>query len=434
MVPRYPKITPPLLPMPRAVRWHKADIQLPSPFILKVSSEDLMVLGGIIQGFIQKVEEQVGISVDIDTSEVPYEGFHCQITTNATRFRHEQAYRLEISEQAILLESKSKIGAAYALQTLLQIFLFSGRTVPTCYITDHPDVKIRGVHLDLFDGGIPQQHTMEELITLMSALKLNKLELFCVDEVSQTQISDLQIFFWQKFAQERMVEMSWHRASRTNTQDTETCYVHPKRSAFTGIQPTIQDLSILNQEYSGYSLQFQEVTEKAPTFLFMTYSLLAWSSMLWCQETNKDQDGHAWLDEIYFHERSGSAASLCHGLIHACPNHQEDLQHWVEERFFGPNLSRSNRPLTENELIAWKQWRDNVIREVAQLEYLEFQRVGGKWFLNELQHTCQWLLIALDDVTNPNPDHHKIEKALRTYRDYRNRRYVAKTTALFRSK
>ena len=433
-MPRYPKITPPLIPMPRAVRWHKADIQLPSPFILKVISEDLMGLGGIIQDFIRKIEEQVGISVDIDTSEVPHDGFHCQITTSATRFRHEQAYRLDISQQAILIEAKSKTGAAYALQTLLQILLFSGRTVPTCYITDHPDVKNRGVHLDLFDGGIPQQQTMEELITLCSALKLNKLELFCVDEVSQTQISDLQIFFWQKFAQERMVEVTWHRASRTNTLDTDMCYMSPKRSAFTGIRPSFMDLSILNHEYSGYSLHFQEVTERAPTFLFMTYSLLAWSGMLWCQETNRDQDGHAWLDEIYFHERSGSAASLCYGLIHACPVHQENLEHWVEERFFGQNLLERDRSLTEDELGSWKQWRDNVIREVAQLEYLEFQRVGGKWFLHELQHTCQWLLIALDDVTNPTPDHHQIEKALITYRDYRNRRYVAKTTALFRSK
>jgi hypothetical protein len=99
--------------MPRKVRWHKPDVQLPSPFILWLDKKDLIYFNEVLQEFVQQVEEQLGISVELSCATNPPVGFHLTLEAEATRFRHNQGYRLEIS-------SNDRIEARAQLELLLE--------------------------------------------------------------------------------------------------------------------------------------------------------------------------------------------------------------------------------------------------------------------------------------------------------------------------
>jgi len=399
-LPRYPKITPPLIPMPRTARWHKPDVQLTSPFILWLKREDLVHFSELLRCFIQQVEEQLGISVEISCESAPPSGFHLSLQSSATRFRHEQGYRLEISDQSIQIEAKSHLGVALGIQTLQQILLFSGRTVPTCYITDYPDYDQRGVYLNLINGGVPRQDTFEEIICFMSALKLNRLDLFLADAASRDLFHDWQKFELQQYGKNRSVEVIWHHHEPLQKK-TEDVFFLPLsfRKPYTGVGPISNtqfqewiDLTI-KRLGKGISFGLQPDSGVIPTLLFLFYPLVTFAAKSWCYESNLEEDGHPWLDEIYFHERSGSAAALCHDLALAIenPDDKDQRAHWIE----------------------------NILREQAQLDYLEFQRAGGKWFLNELQITCDLLLSHLLEEKD-------VMTVSRKYQQYCYRRYLPK--------
>jgi len=400
-LPRYPKITPPLTPIPRKVRWHKPDVQLPSPFILWLDKDDLFYFSEVLQEFVQQVEEQLGISVEISCATQPPTGFHLSLQSEATRFRHEQGYRLEISEQSIQIEAKSSVGVVYGIQTLLQILLFSGRTVPTCYITDYPDHDLRGVYVNLLNGGVPRKETFEEMIRFLAALKLNRLDIFLADEASRELFHDWQKFELQQYGVKRGVVVIWHHHPVIQKMPDEVFFLPLAESkVFTGFGPLGQS------QFQEWMQRYQNQTDKGisygllpqvgvtPTLIFLLYPLVTFAAKAWCQESNREEEGHAWLDEIYFHERSGSAAALCHDLAVAVENPEDPKQR--------------------------AQWLEIVLREQAQLEYLEFQRPGGKWFLNELQLTCDLLLAYLRNESDALT-------VTRTYQHYRDRRYLPKT-------
>ena len=362
--------------MPRTVRWHKPDVQLTSPFTLWIKREDLVHFSELLRNFIQQVEEQLGVSVEISCDSQPPRGFHLELQASATRFRHEQGYRLEISDQLIQIEAKSHLGAALGIQTLLQILLFSGRTVPTCYITDYPDHDLRGVYLNLTNGGIPRQETFEEIVCFLSALKLNRLDLFLADVASRDVFHDWQKFELQQYGKNRSVEVVWHPHELLQKKHEDIFYLPLSfRKPYTGVGPIGKEQFqewldfVKKQPGKGLSFGLQPDSGIVPTLLFLFYPLVTYAAKSWCYESNLEEDGHPWLDEIYFHERSGSAAALCRDLALAIENPEDQ------------------------ELRAL--WIENILREQAQLDYLEFQRAGGKWFLNELQITCDLLLSHL---------------------------------------
>jgi len=401
LLPRYPKITPPLTPMPRKVRWHKPDVQLPSPFILWLDKKDLIFFNEILQEFVQQVEEQLGISVEISCAAKPPTGFHLSLEAEATRFRHDQGYRLEISEQSMRIEAKSTVGVALGIQTLLQILLFSGRTVPTCYITDYPDLDLRGVYVNLFNGGVPRQETFQEMIRFLSALKLNRLDIFLADEAARATFHDWQKFNLQQYGNNRGVDIVWHHHEVLQKSHDEIFFLPlTEEKMFTGFGP------VSNDQFQKWMQLYQNQTEKGisyglnpqngltPTLIFLLFPLVTFAAKAWCLESNCEEEGHAWLDEIYFHERSGSAAASCRDLAMAVFNPNDRLQR--------------------------EQWLEIVLREQAQLEYLEFQRPGGKWLLNELQLTCGLLLRFLRNESDNRT-------LIQDYQHYRDRRYLPKT-------
>ncbi|KAJ7365528.1 hypothetical protein OS493_005640 [Desmophyllum pertusum] len=101
----------------------------------------------------------------------------CHVCPNS--FSKSESYRITISAVKVVLTASDLPGLWYAVNTLLQILrLFHGKGIPQIQINDWPDLKFRGVLWDVSTGRVPTLETVYSLIDLLSAMKINQLQLY----------------------------------------------------------------------------------------------------------------------------------------------------------------------------------------------------------------------------------------------------------------
>lgn len=88
----------------------------------------------------------------------------------------DEEYQLEITSDCIEIKARTEQGAFYGLMTLQQ--LYKEETLSQLYIEDYPDLKIRGVMLDISRSKVPTVATLKALIDFFASLKYNHLELY----------------------------------------------------------------------------------------------------------------------------------------------------------------------------------------------------------------------------------------------------------------
>ena len=88
----------------------------------------------------------------------------------------ESAYEIKVSQDGIFVYASDARGMFYAIQTLKQI-TFENK-VKCCYINDYPDLKLRGVMLDISRSKVPKVETLKEVFDLLAFLKFNHVELY----------------------------------------------------------------------------------------------------------------------------------------------------------------------------------------------------------------------------------------------------------------
>jgi len=89
---------------------------------------------------------------------------------------NDEGYYLEITSNCIEIKAKTEQGAFYGLMTLQQ--LYREENISQVYIEDYPDLKIRGVMLDISRSKVPTVATLKSLIDFFASLKYNHLELY----------------------------------------------------------------------------------------------------------------------------------------------------------------------------------------------------------------------------------------------------------------
>lgn len=89
---------------------------------------------------------------------------------------NEEGYKLEIKPNEICIEASTEQGAFYGLMTLKQIL--KQEKVETLIINDEPDLKIRGVMVDISRSKVPKVSTLKQMIDLFASLKYNHIELY----------------------------------------------------------------------------------------------------------------------------------------------------------------------------------------------------------------------------------------------------------------
>lgn len=90
--------------------------------------------------------------------------------------KDEEAYQITTKGDIIEVLTGSNIGVFYALKTLKQ--LINHDSIPQCFIDDAPDLKVRGLMLDISRSKVLSVKTIKEIIDLMADLKYNHLQLY----------------------------------------------------------------------------------------------------------------------------------------------------------------------------------------------------------------------------------------------------------------
>lgn len=89
---------------------------------------------------------------------------------------NDEGYKLVITKDTISIKSRFANGAFYALVTLKKLYQES--QVKMVEIEDEPQLKIRGVMLDISRSKVPTVATVKQLIDLFADLKYNHLQLY----------------------------------------------------------------------------------------------------------------------------------------------------------------------------------------------------------------------------------------------------------------
>lgn len=411
-MPRYPKLTPPLIPAPRTVIWHRPDAQLPSPFYLLLPQEQLTALWPLSLAFQQEIGREIGIEVMITTILPPDAGFSAAVDCNAARLRHEQGYRLEIDEKQIRIGAKNVFGAAYGLQTLKQIILFSGRTLPTCYITDWPDFTERSAAFHFTDGRTQTLQNLSAWVDRMAALKYNRLDLFFsqnrADESIPRPLSEEEVYQLTLYAAGQFIKVIAHWLE--TMQDVMAsdhlaygnCFLENTVAGAADL--AIRQLSETAEQSlaaaaEGILVDLQPEKGWPVCEPICYYPFVFAAGISWCRETNLENDIFPWLDAVLLQERSGSAGKLLRDLGN-CYQGLRSRNALECSILPGDLLSRdfeaNSKIIKQLDQESLDDFIAKVQTEHAQLSYLEMRVANGVQILAELENTCRLLLLAAE--------------------------------------
>ena len=115
------------------------------------------------------------IAVDSDLKIVPKNG-NVNFIVNPSLKSEE--YILEIASKTISIEHSDYNGALYGLMTLKQLIAGSLMKMKNVRIHDFPDLKVRGVMIDISRDKIPTLKTLKTLADHLMGMKINHLELY----------------------------------------------------------------------------------------------------------------------------------------------------------------------------------------------------------------------------------------------------------------
>ena len=92
-----------------------------------------------------------------------------------------EAYRLDIRPDEIVLTGQSEAGVFYATQTLLSMLLHEQKSLPVQTIFDYPDLSYRGMMIDVARNFTTKENILK-LIDLFAFYKINTLHLHLSDD------------------------------------------------------------------------------------------------------------------------------------------------------------------------------------------------------------------------------------------------------------
>lgn len=92
-----------------------------------------------------------------------------------------EGYRLNIDENGITIEGDGAAGAFYGVQSLRQLIVENGESIPCCLIDDAPELSYRGFYHDISRGRVPTLKKLKKIADTLSFYKINSLQLYVED-------------------------------------------------------------------------------------------------------------------------------------------------------------------------------------------------------------------------------------------------------------
>ena len=100
------------------------------------------------------------------------------ISVTVVPFLQQEEYRLQITQDGILVSASFDEGVYRAATSLWQLIRRKKGILPCAVIEDKPELKRRGYMLDIARGRMPTVDTLKAMIDFLSGLKYNELQLY----------------------------------------------------------------------------------------------------------------------------------------------------------------------------------------------------------------------------------------------------------------
>lgn len=131
------------------------------PIINKVLSDFDDNFSSLVQEFISITNKENGLLLRIKYDQ---------------EINNDEGYKLQITDNEIVIYAKTSQGAFYAI-TLLETILRNEK-INLLEIEDYPDLKVRGIMIDISRSKVPKLNTLKEMIKMFAKLRYNHLELY----------------------------------------------------------------------------------------------------------------------------------------------------------------------------------------------------------------------------------------------------------------
>ncbi len=153
-----------LIPVPQTVKLTGGKFTFPANLVYSVTDS----LQKPVEGYLNSIK-------GIKTSYARTGGI---ILFRYNQALPEQGYTLDIGQRKVTVEYSSQQGLYYAIITLKVLNQNYAGSIPCAFIEDFPDLKVRGLMLDISRDKVPKLETLKEIVQLLSDLKYNHFELY----------------------------------------------------------------------------------------------------------------------------------------------------------------------------------------------------------------------------------------------------------------
>ena len=163
------QVKPSLIPLPKLLSWKNRDFSLYDCKTILVRDDDLQKEAEKLQQYLEQKGFKIKIAKAVNTGELFIE---MQLDKNFTAPQlPEEAYRLNVDSDKIIITAKTAHGVFNGIQTLLQL-MRDGIAVNTCEILDWPSFSWRGYMIDV-GRNYQSVDLLKQQIDIMAKYKLN---------------------------------------------------------------------------------------------------------------------------------------------------------------------------------------------------------------------------------------------------------------------
>lgn len=169
-----------LAPQPRQLVRGEGALPLPDVVTLLINApapQDVFFAARQLQESLAACDVRASLVAALDPA-VLAQRFQIRLNITPGSTSHREGYTLSIEPNAIDLVAATPAGIFYGVQTLRQLLVACGRTLPLLRVQDAPDFPNRGVMLDISRDRVPTMKTLYTLVDRLSALKFNQLQLY----------------------------------------------------------------------------------------------------------------------------------------------------------------------------------------------------------------------------------------------------------------
>ena len=128
-----------------------------------------------------------------------------------------EGYRITVCEDFVTVEGDGAAGAFFAIQSLRQLVMENGASIPCCYIEDSPEFSYRGFYHDVTRGRVPTLRKLKEVVDTLSFYKINSLQLYVEDAFTFKELEGVitaecaltgeEIMELDSYCRERFIEL-----------------------------------------------------------------------------------------------------------------------------------------------------------------------------------------------------------------------------------